>query len=172
MCTKEKKMTLFNNSYPPLMSNGLFYRCSCYVSGPWLWFLHCGQWEAHGMHQKYLNLCSEDERRSYGFGTKLGRVINDRIVIFGWTIPLMLYIVIYQIRAWDNPNNMILSTAINDSMIPFPSRRSPFHPCSAAPPRGRDITTGADIRFADKRNPSGLYIHSERCFPKTTTFHF
>ncbi len=25
-----------------------------------------------GLHQKYLNLCSEDERRSYGFGTTWG----------------------------------------------------------------------------------------------------
>ncbi len=40
------------------------------------------------MHQKYLNLCSEDERRSYTFGTTRGWVINDRILIFGWTIPL------------------------------------------------------------------------------------
>ncbi len=39
-------------------------------------------------HQKYLNLCSEDERRSYGFGTTWGWVINDRIFIFGWTILL------------------------------------------------------------------------------------
>ncbi len=23
---------------------------------------------AHGKYQKYLNLCAEDERRSYGFG--------------------------------------------------------------------------------------------------------
>ncbi len=40
------------------------------------------------MHQKYLNLCSEDERRSYRFGTTRGWVINDRTIIFGWTIPL------------------------------------------------------------------------------------
>ncbi len=40
-------------------------------------------------HQKYLNLCSEDEHRSYGFGTSWGWVIYDRIFIFGWTIPLM-----------------------------------------------------------------------------------
>ncbi len=40
--------------------------------------------------QKYLNVCSEDERRSYRFGTTWGWVINDRIVIFGWTIPLSL----------------------------------------------------------------------------------
>ncbi len=62
----------------------------CYVSGPWsdTRFLWEGQ-RAHGMHQKYLNLCSEDERRSYGFGMTRGWVINDRISIFGWTIPLM-----------------------------------------------------------------------------------
>ncbi len=41
-------------------------------------------------HQKYLNLCSEDERRSYRFGTTWGWVINDSIYIFGWTIPLKL----------------------------------------------------------------------------------
>ncbi len=43
--------------------------------------------KALGFHQKYLNLYSEDERRSYGFGTTWGWVINDRIIIFGWTIP-------------------------------------------------------------------------------------
>ncbi len=40
-------------------------------------------------HQKYLNLCSEDEQRSYGFGTTWEWVINNRIFIFGWTNPLM-----------------------------------------------------------------------------------
>ncbi len=44
--------------------------------------------KALGFHQKYLNLCYEDERRSYGFGMTWGWVINDRIFIFGWTIPL------------------------------------------------------------------------------------
>ncbi len=39
-------------------------------------------------HQKYLNLCSEDEQRSYGFGTTWGSVINDIISVFGWTILL------------------------------------------------------------------------------------
>ncbi len=37
-------------------------------------------------HQKYLNLCSEDEQRCYRFG--MIWVINDRISISGWTIPL------------------------------------------------------------------------------------
>ncbi len=31
----------------------------------------------------------QDERRSYGFGTTWVWVINDRIFIFGWTIPLI-----------------------------------------------------------------------------------
>ncbi len=39
--------------------------------------------ESSWFHQKYLNLCSEDERwRSYGFGTTRGWVINDRFFIF------------------------------------------------------------------------------------------
>jgi len=38
-------------------------------------------------HQKYLNLCF-DEQRSYGVGTTWGWVYTDRIFIFGWTIPL------------------------------------------------------------------------------------
>jgi len=47
----------------------------------------CGS-DTLGFHQKYLNLCSEDERRSYGCGTTWGWVINDRNFIFGWTYPL------------------------------------------------------------------------------------
>ncbi len=37
-------------------------------------------------YQKYLNLFSEDEQRSYGL--EQGWVINDRIFIFGWTTSL------------------------------------------------------------------------------------
>ncbi len=44
--------------------------------------------KAVGFCQKYLNLCSKDERRSYTFGRTLGWVINDRSFIFGRTIPL------------------------------------------------------------------------------------
>ncbi len=43
-----------------------------------------------GVHQKFLNLCSEDERRSYGFGTTWGWVINDSILILGWIIHLIV----------------------------------------------------------------------------------
>ncbi len=49
---------------------------------------------ALGFHQKNINLCSEDERRSYVFESKtVGLdqhkwVINDIIFIFEWTIPL------------------------------------------------------------------------------------
>ncbi len=37
--------------------------------------------KALGFHQKYLNLCSEDERRSYRVGRTWGWLINDRIFI-------------------------------------------------------------------------------------------
>ncbi len=50
--------------------------------------------KALGFHQKYLNLCSEDERRSYGFGTTWGWIINDRFFIFRWTIALNVSLVI------------------------------------------------------------------------------
>ncbi len=40
-------------------------------------------------HQKYLNLCSQDERRPYGFETTWAWVINDRIFIFGRTNSLI-----------------------------------------------------------------------------------
>ncbi len=44
---------------------------------------------ALGFHQKYLYLCSEGERRFFSvFETTRGWVINYRILIFGWTIPL------------------------------------------------------------------------------------
>ncbi len=43
-----------------------------YVSGPGniaVVLLSMEGLRALGFNQKYLNLCSEDERRSYGFGT-------------------------------------------------------------------------------------------------------
>ncbi len=52
------------------MSHGLFYRCPFYVSGPGnisVALLSMQGQRALGFHQKNLNLCSEDERRSYGF---------------------------------------------------------------------------------------------------------
>ncbi len=57
------------------MSHGLFYRCIYYVSGPGnisVVLLSMEGQIALRFHQKYLNLGSEDERRSYGFGTTCG----------------------------------------------------------------------------------------------------
>ncbi len=70
------------------MSHGLFYRFPCYVSGPGnisVALLSMEGLRALRFHQKYLNLliCSEDDRRSYGFRTTSGCVINYRIFIFG-----------------------------------------------------------------------------------------
>ncbi len=70
----------------------IFDQCPCYVSGPGnssVALLSMEGLRAFRFHQKYLNLCSEDERRSYGFGTTWGWIINDRILIFGWTNPLI-----------------------------------------------------------------------------------
>ncbi len=53
--------------------------------------LHCSLGRVRKLSdfiKKYLNLCSEDEQRSYGFGTTWGWVINDIILIFVWTNPL------------------------------------------------------------------------------------
>ncbi len=75
------------------MSHRKFYRCPCYVSGPGnnaFALLSTEGWRGLRFHQKYLNLCSEDEQRCYRFGTTRGWVINVRIFIFGWTNPLML----------------------------------------------------------------------------------
>ncbi len=74
----------------PLKSHGLFYRCIYYVFEPRnvsvMLLSECQI--ALRFHQKHLNLWSEDERRSYGFGTTWGWVINDRIFILRWTNPL------------------------------------------------------------------------------------
>ncbi len=67
-----------------------FYWCPYYVSGPGnisVALLSMGGSESW-FNQTYLNLCSEDERRSYRFETTWGWVINGRIFIFGWTNPL------------------------------------------------------------------------------------
>ncbi len=48
--------------------------------------------KALGFHQIFLNLCSEDEWRSYGFGTIWDWVINDRKLIFRLTSLLRLLV--------------------------------------------------------------------------------
>ncbi len=40
------------------------------------------------LSSKYLPLCSAEQRTSFRFGTTWGWVNDDRIFIFGWTIPL------------------------------------------------------------------------------------
>ncbi len=43
------------------MSHGQFYRCPYYVSGPGNIAVALQGQTALGFHQKYINLCSEDE---------------------------------------------------------------------------------------------------------------
>ncbi len=40
------------------------------------------------LSSEYLPLCSAEQRHSYRFGTTWGWVNDDRIFIFGWSIPL------------------------------------------------------------------------------------
>ncbi len=40
------------------------------------------------LSSEYLPLCSAEQRNSYRFGTTWGWVNDDRIFIFGWTVPL------------------------------------------------------------------------------------
>ncbi len=42
------------------------------------------------LSSEYLPLCSAEQRNSYSFGTTWGWVNDDRIFIFGWTIPLII----------------------------------------------------------------------------------
>ncbi len=44
------------------------------------------------LSSKYLPLCSAEQRHSYRFGTTWGWVNDDRIFIFGWTIPLRFWL--------------------------------------------------------------------------------
>ncbi len=70
------------------MVHGLFYQCPYYVSGSGnisVAFPSMQGQRALRFHQKYLNLCSEDEQRTYGFGTTWGWIIDDRIFILWWT---------------------------------------------------------------------------------------
>ncbi len=63
-----------------------------HFSGSWQWYLLGSQWDSHkppGFHPKYLKFCSEDEQSFYGFGTTW--VINDKILILGWSNPLRLW---------------------------------------------------------------------------------
>ncbi len=58
--------------------------CFC----PWIVvFLSMEGQKTLRFHQKYLNLCSKDERSSYGFEMTWGKVINDVIFIFNqWNL--------------------------------------------------------------------------------------
>ncbi len=97
------------------MSHGLFYCCPYYISEPGnitVALLSMEGQRALGFHQKYLNLCSEDEQRSYGFGMTWGWVINDRIFIFGWTIPVS-HLFYFFIPWWKQAAKKVVNNYIN-----------------------------------------------------------
>ncbi len=69
------------------MSQGLFYRCPCYISRPADIAVALLSTELSNLIKNIL-ICVQRWTKSYGFGTTWGRVINDRIVLFGWTNTL------------------------------------------------------------------------------------
>ncbi len=88
VCAKKVKFRKSDVEWKVKQSHGLLHRCPYYVSGPGNISVVLRSMDGQKtvrFHPKYLNLCSEDERRSYGFRTTWGRVINDRIFILGWT---------------------------------------------------------------------------------------
>ncbi len=77
-----------------MMLHGLFYRSPYYVSGHGnisVVLLSMEGLRALRFTQKHLNLCSDDERRTYGFGKTSGWVINNIIFIFGVNYPFNYY---------------------------------------------------------------------------------
>ncbi len=66
-CTQKVFSQVRKIEVQPLMSHGLFYRCPCYVSGTGniaVALLSMQGQRVLRFNQKYLNLCSEDERMS------------------------------------------------------------------------------------------------------------
>ncbi len=126
------------------------------VSEPWSYkdTLSMGGSESSQNASKYIYLCSEDERMSYRFGTTWGWVINDRICIFGWTIPLNTLCWIFQFGSveshsyhgcrylckWQSPVRK--QKVVNDS----------FHGQTFAPALGMGTNTGTRRAFSIKTN--------------------
>ncbi len=57
------------------------------------------------LSSKYLPVCSEEQTHSYRFGTTWDWVNDDRIFIFGWTIPL-------SVKLYRETSNLIISKNI------------------------------------------------------------
>jgi len=103
LCTQKVFSSLHNITVEPLILT-IFSLLFWNSKGTMTLLPVCGS-DTLGFHQKYLNLCSEDERRSYRYGTTWGWVINDRNFIFGWTKYLFQNKVrIIAFRFWPAPS--------------------------------------------------------------------
>ncbi len=75
------------------------------------------------LSSKYLPLCSAEQRNSYRFETTWGWVNNDRIFIFGWTIPLRPLHTEFEIFACVFPFFRILHPFLSKCMQRMRKRR-------------------------------------------------
>ncbi len=106
------KMTILSSfTHPHVVPN--LYECLCSAEHKGIYSEECGKQSSSGapltsivfifptmevncapkqsdykLSSEYLPLCSVEQRHSYRFGTTWGWVNDDRIFIFGWTIPL------------------------------------------------------------------------------------
>ncbi len=106
------KMTILSSfTHPQVVPN--LYECLCSAEHKGRYSEECGETEqfwgtidfhsifvptmevngapkqpGYKLSSKYLPVCSAEQTHSYRFGTTLGWVNDDRIFIFGWTIPL------------------------------------------------------------------------------------
>ncbi len=115
-------------------------------------------------HKKYLNLCSEDEQRSYGFGMTWGWVDNDIIFIFGWTILLRIKMLL-----------VITKTTLTFSYSRFWSLNAKFKSLSSTT-LGYKITFGEKLKMTNcinmhlTCNPFGAFeAESWTCFKEFWT---
>ncbi len=89
-----------------------------------------------GFIKKYLHLCFKDELKSYGFGMTQGWV-DDRIVIFWWTIPWSEYNVIrvYWLtslisKSWQSGSMFFLHSALDsEGQLNFSYAPKPLWTC-------------------------------------------
>ncbi len=114
-CAKRKITTLFNG----LFSSGSVFRpCGEYHNTCETFQLCWGQCRVRKLSDfiKNIIICfPKNEWSFHMFGTKWGRVIYDRTVIFGWTIPLAFTFHPFGIEAF--PGNQSHDFGIVSAML-------------------------------------------------------
>ncbi len=78
------------------------------------------------LSSKYLPLCSAEQRNSYRFGSTWEWVNDDRIFIFGWTVPLRIENGIRVMHIWANSTNSNMKSGL---YLQWFLEQSSYYPC-------------------------------------------